>query len=254
MKSGLEYFPLDVHLDEKFELIEAEFGLTGFSVVVKLFQRIYGGDGYYCEWTKEVALLFARTVGLGGSAVSEILEAAIKRGIFDKDKYDKYQILTSVGIQKRYFEAVNRRKSVEVKSAYLLLQHTQLPKNVYISSENDDISFKNVDILKQSKVKESKVKERRESGADRGGAASAPGRARFSPPSLSEVKAYCQERNNGINPERFFNYYEARDWMAGSSRIFDWKAMIQTWEERATSDEKSGRSEISDLDRFINRF
>ena len=56
MKSGLEYFPLDVHLDEKFELIEAEFGLTGFAVIVKLFQRIYGGQGYYCEWTNEVAL------------------------------------------------------------------------------------------------------------------------------------------------------------------------------------------------------
>lgn len=36
MKSGIDYFPLDVSLDDKFELIEAEFGLTGFAVVVKL--------------------------------------------------------------------------------------------------------------------------------------------------------------------------------------------------------------------------
>lgn len=54
MKSGIDYFPLDVALDEKFELIEAEFGLTGFGVVVKLLQKIYGGQGYYVEWTKEV--------------------------------------------------------------------------------------------------------------------------------------------------------------------------------------------------------
>ena len=60
MKSGIDYFPLDVALDEKFELIEAEFGLTGFGVVVKLLQKIYGGQGYYAEWTKEVALLFAK--------------------------------------------------------------------------------------------------------------------------------------------------------------------------------------------------
>ena len=36
LKNGIEYFPLEVYLDEKFELIEAEFGLTGFGVVVKL--------------------------------------------------------------------------------------------------------------------------------------------------------------------------------------------------------------------------
>ncbi len=43
MKDGIPYFPLDCELDSKFELIEAEFGLQGFAVVVKLLQRIYGG-------------------------------------------------------------------------------------------------------------------------------------------------------------------------------------------------------------------
>lgn len=73
-KSGIDYFPLDVVLDAKFELIEAEFGLTGFGVVVHLLQEIYGKAGYYIEWTEEVALLFARKVGLGGS-VGEFLAA-----------------------------------------------------------------------------------------------------------------------------------------------------------------------------------
>ena len=84
MKGGIDYFPLDVTLDEKFELIEAEYGLTGFGVVVKLLQRIYGGQGYYIEWTNEVALLFAKRIGLreGGIAVSEIVAASVKRGIF----------------------------------------------------------------------------------------------------------------------------------------------------------------------------
>ena len=39
MNNGINYFPLNVHLDDKFELIEAEFGLKGFAIVVKLFQR-----------------------------------------------------------------------------------------------------------------------------------------------------------------------------------------------------------------------
>ena len=143
MNNGINYFPLNVHLDDKFELIEAEFGLKGFAIVVKLFQKIYGQQGYYCEWTEDVALLFGKNVGLGGDAVSEIVRAAIKRGIFDSELYDKYQILTSRGIQERYFEAVSRRKEVEVRN------------------ENVNISSKNVNISEQKKVEESKVKEKR---------------------------------------------------------------------------------------------
>ena len=89
IKSGIDYFPLDVSMDAKMELIEAEFGLTGFGVVVHLLQEIYGKAGYYIEWTEEVALLFARKVGLGGGVVSEIIEASVRRGMFDKEKYDK---------------------------------------------------------------------------------------------------------------------------------------------------------------------
>lgn len=161
MKSGIDYFPLDVTLDEKFELIEAEFGLTGFGVVVKLLQRIYGGQGYYVEWTNEVALLFAKRIGLGGSVVSEIVEASIKRGIFDKTLYDKYHILTSSGIQKRYFEAVGRRKSVEVEGRYLLVDATLFSKNVVIKDENAYIFGKNVDISQQSREEESRVEKSR---------------------------------------------------------------------------------------------
>ena len=76
-KSGIPYFPLDVELDEKMELIEAEYGLTGYAVILKLLQRIYGGHGYYIHWTYEVALLFAKRIGVGGSVVSEIIEAAV---------------------------------------------------------------------------------------------------------------------------------------------------------------------------------
>lgn len=161
MNNGINYFPLNVHLDDKFELIEAEFGLKGFAIVVKLFQKIYGQQGYYCEWTEDVALLFGKNVGLGGDAVSEIVRAAIKRGIFDSELYDKYQILTSRGIQERYFEAVSRRKEVEVRKEYLLIKVDQIYKNVRILNENVSISSKNVNISEQKKVEESKVKEKR---------------------------------------------------------------------------------------------
>ena len=161
-KSGIDYFPLDVTLNAKFELIEAEFGLTGFGVVVHLLQEIYGKAGYYIEWTEEVALLFARKVGLGGSVVSEIIEASIRRGMFDKEKYDKYHVLTSKGIQERYFEAVSRRKTLEVDYNILLVDVAQILPNVYISAKNVNIFSKNADIERQSKVEKSRVEKSRE--------------------------------------------------------------------------------------------
>lgn len=165
IKSGLDFFPLDVCLDRKFELIEAEFGLTGFGVIVHLLQEIYGKEGYYIEWTEEVALLFARKVGLGGSVVSEIVEASVRRGMFDKEIYDKYHCLTSRGIQKRYFEAVSRRKSLEVDFNILLVECAQICPNVNISGKNVNILSKNADIRKHSRVEESRVEESKGNGS-----------------------------------------------------------------------------------------
>ncbi len=247
MKSGLDYFSLDVHLDEKFELIEAEFGLKGFAVIVKLLQKIYGQRGYYCEWTEEISLLFARSCAYGSekseNAVSEIVRAAIKRGIFDKGLYEKYRILTSAGIQKRYLEACARRKEVTIKSEYLLLCNTQNFKNVHILSENVNISSKNDDISKQSKVKESKGKKSNDiyTSADASG--------EISPkevidlfnrlcPSLPKVIALTDTRRTAIRKaegrlggadkfEAFFKRIEASDFLTGRNKVwkncgFDW--------------------------------
>lgn len=156
VKKGLDYFPLDTVMDDRIGLIEAEFGLKGFAVVVKLFQKIYGEQGYYCEWTNDVALLFGQRCGLGGAAVSEIVNASVRRGIFDKDLLQKYQVLSSAGIQKRYIEACSRRKQIRIERRYLLLGADVLRDyadnnaiNVYINAENADNN-------PQSKVKESK--------------------------------------------------------------------------------------------------
>lgn len=53
---------------------------------------------------------------------------------------------------------------------------------------------------------------------------------RFIPPSVDAVRAYCAERKNGIDPEKFVDFYEARGWMAGKSKMKDWRAAVRTWE------------------------
>ena len=235
ISGGIPYFPLDVNLDSKFELIEAEFGLDGFGVVVKLFQQIYGLSGYYLEWTNEVALLFAKKIGLGGSVVSEIVQASIRRGIFDRNLFEKYQILTSKGIQRRYFEAVSRRKQVKVKSEYLLVKVDQICKNVDISAENADISLKNANIFEQRKGEKRKEEERRGEKSIYQRIADLYNEICISFPkciSLSDArkKAIRARMNSGRTEEdfrRLFEMAEQSDFLKGKnsrnwSATFDW--------------------------------
>ena len=59
-----------------------------------------------------------------------------------------------------------------------------------------------------------------------------PARPRFSPPSLDEVREYCTERGNGIDAERFVDFYDANGWKVGKNPMKDWKAAVRTWERR----------------------
>ena len=71
-------------------------------------------------------------------------------------------------------------------------------------------------------------------------------RKRFTPPTLEEVKAYCSERNNGIDPQTFIDYYESNGWMVGKGKMKDWKATVRTWENRRKNDppKRYGRTEV----------
>lgn len=55
---------------------------------------------------------------------------------------------------------------------------------------------------------------------------------RFSKPSVEEIRSYCRERNNGIEAEKFFDFYEAKGWVVGKSPMKDWKAAVRTWEQK----------------------
>ena len=53
---------------------------------------------------------------------------------------------------------------------------------------------------------------------------------RFKPPTIEEVRAYCQERGNNVDAERFVDYYTSNGWKVGKNPMKDWKAAVRTWE------------------------
>lgn len=164
MADPIKFVQLDCHLDEKFEYIEAEFGLEGFAIIVKLLQRIYGGQGYYCEWSDRVALLFARKIGAGANVVREVVSSALKERIFDEEIFQKYGVLTSHGIQKRFAEVAKRRAVIFEKPEYVIAPCAQNFSNVCnqgsnVCNSDENVCNETTSKVKQSKVKQSKVKE-----------------------------------------------------------------------------------------------
>ncbi len=57
--------------------------------------------------------------------------------------------------------------------------------------------------------------------------------SRFIPPTLEQITQYCNERNNLVDPVRFFNFYQSKGWMVGKNKMKDWKAAVRTWEKEA---------------------
>ena len=56
---------------------------------------------------------------------------------------------------------------------------------------------------------------------------------RFKKPTVEEVKDYCKERNNNVDAQQFFDYYESKGWKVGKSPMKDWKASVRTWERNS---------------------
>lgn len=56
--------------------------------------------------------------------------------------------------------------------------------------------------------------------------------AAFHPPTVEEVRAYCQERGNRVDPEHFVDFYTSKGWKVGNQQMKDWKACVRTWERK----------------------
>ncbi|NJO00325.1 MAG: hypothetical protein HC880_00415 [Bacteroidia bacterium] len=65
---------------------------------------------------------------------------------------------------------------------------------------------------------------------------------RFVVPEVGDVRLYCSERKNGVDAQKFFDFYTAKGWMIGKNKMKCWKAAIRTWEKNSTP-EKTARVE-----------
>lgn len=92
--------------------------------------------------------------------------------------------------------------------------HAVTKNNESKSIEKEKEKEKDIELEKEIECKESNTK-----------------KTRFTPPTVDDVQAYCDERQNGIDAQHFVDYYTARGWKLKNTPVKDWKACIRTWEK-----------------------
>ena len=76
------------------------------------------------------------------------------------------------------------------------------------------------------------------------GAAEPPTRLRFVPPTLEEVTAYVRERSSRVDPQAFIDFYAAKGWIVGKTKLKDWKAACRSaeswdrWDRKPTTSDR----------------
>lgn len=215
---------------------------------IKKLRKIAGGDTYTIIYLK-MQLLSVKTQG---AIEYEGIEPSFAEELALKLNED----IDNVKITLSYLESQGLIEASE-ESAYLLPEALKS-----IGSETESASRMRALRTKKASLCDSSVtscdtdidrdieididgKKRKKDKADKAA------HAHFVKPTVDEVRAYCQERRNCVDPERFVDYYEANGWKVGKSSMKDWKATVRNWEKNGYSNTRpkdSGFASGSSLD------
>ena len=198
-KYGLCWLKLDVNFTEDFRIMKLsdKYGPNGVMIFINLICLVYR-EGYYLEEPMEMlALAVMRRIGSkwleSVEYVCEVIRYCAGIGLFDDDLL-KEEVLTSVGIQRRYGEICSRRKAD--RSMYWLLQKEK---------DDDPAAERRVSAAKSAQEKEKEKEEDKEKEKEKE-------KPTASPPTLSQVKAFCEKEGLSVDPEKFCNYYDSFGW------------------------------------------
>lgn len=133
----------------------------------------------------------------------------------------------------------NASKLAEMREYNRIAQQKSRAKRKLLSAVND--SQENVNDSQYTDKEEDKEKDKEKEEERNNSVPQAETRAkRFTPPTVEEVKAYCAERKNNIDAQRFVDYYSSNGWMVGKNKMKDWRAAVRNWERNSTNSSKSG--------------
>lgn len=221
----------DIFDDEKILLIESMPSADSIIVIwfkLLAFAGKQNNDGVFLmsnriAYTDEMlATIFRRdvnTVRLALNAFEQFGMIEIVEGVITIPNWNKHQTLDAYEKKKERDRLYQAQRRAAQKALIEKSSDTSPDESVEESS----------DVVISDKEEDKDIDKDNKRGAKR---------KRFSPPTLEEVQAYCQERNNSVDPRRFIDYYESKGWTVGKSKMKDWKAAVRTWENNGYSTPK----------------
>lgn len=226
----------DIFDDEKMLLIDGLPERDGIIVIwFKLLcmagKQNNGGvftlNGRFAYTDEMLATIFRRplnTVRLALKTFEEYGMIEIINNTITIPKWEQHQSLDKMEQAKEK----QRKRVAQYRERQKLLANPECNANgnVTVTPCNAVDIDKDIDIDIDKDIKEKNKKEKATS--------------RFIPPTLDVVKAYCSERGNNVDPERFIDYYTANGWKVGKNKMKDWKATVRTWEKNSYSGNKGG--------------
>jgi len=190
-------------MDAKLKRIRAKYGMEGYGLYwfcLELVAQNVDKHNLTFELEHDAELISIDT-GIHYEIVQEIMQEFVKLGLFENTG----GLITCLKMATRTDE------------------YTQ---QVMRSKENiGTLSRHSPDKLPGIRREENRIEEKKNS--------------RFTPPSLDDIKRYCQKRKNQIDPESFLNFYESKNWMIGKTKMANWEAAIRTWEIKSKSENNS---------------
>lgn len=193
--------------DPKIKRLISRYGLKGYGLYCIILESIVDRIEQDSpipdleENSEDIASFYNENT----SEVNEITSFMVNNGLFEVDEITAR--ITCMKIY-RYLE-LSQTRSTYIKNIIKSYKKGCLNLSETVSDKSGDIDIE----------EEIEVEKELDS-------------SRFKKPTIQQIKEYCDERNNGINPESFFHYYESKGWMVGRNKMKSWKSAIATWENR----------------------
>ena len=260
-KQGIDYAGWSVDIfdgDKKIDKLLDAKGWKGFGIYFFLCQRAYKINGYYYEWGYDDCATTARKMGGGinSGTVKETVDYCLQVDLFDKRLFDEWGVLTSRGIQRRFWAVLSERRSKTVYQEYWLLKPEECkglvkvslksdvqPTNSNVQSTNDDMSH-----IKKSKVNNIyNIKQ-------------------FSPELEQSFQTYLLVRKHNFGeliPEQEVALREELQKIANSdterlaivkkATVSGWKSFYKTTNKKADAPRKKSKPPVKDMNNFKRR-
>lgn len=196
---------LNARNDEKLTNLVMKHSHSGYGLYWEIIEMLYENNGWLDYSCDRIAFALR--------ADSEIIKSILND--FNLFIFEKKQKVFS---SKRVLAQLEYLKEISEKAQ----NNAKIKWNKYYATAKRPHSEGNATAMP---IKENKIKENKKI-------------YNIIPPTLEMVKNYCQERKNTVKAERFINFYEAKGWLVGKTKMKDWQAAVRNWEETLTPEQE----------------